>query len=95
MDRQTAFFTTDCFASVRELALACTEPFGEVTSSSPFDATPMGAMSQASFDGRYGNSQTTVRDSGAQDPLRQLRSLVGEQRYGELVEFWNDEWVVE
>lgn len=85
MERQTAYFATDCFANLRELAVACTEPPTEPTSSSP----SFGAG------GQFGNIGTASQGHGAEEGLRQLRALVGEQRYTELVEFWLDEWVVE
>jgi hypothetical protein len=94
MDRQTAYFATDCFANLRELAEACTEPAAESTSSSP---SFMGgnSFSQSSVGGQGGYVGTASQGPGAEESPRQLRSLVGEQRYSELVEFWLDEWVVE
>lgn len=94
MDRQTAYFATDCFADLRELAEACTESTAEPTSSSP---SFMGGISfsQSSARGQGSYMGTVSQGRGATEGLRQLRSLVGEERYSELVEFWLDEWVVE
>jgi hypothetical protein len=94
MDRQTAYFATDCFANLRDLAEACTQPAAEPTSSSP---SLMGGISfsQSSARGQGSYTGTASQGRGATEGLRQLRSLVGEERYSELVEFWLDEWVVE
>ena len=95
MERQTAYFATDCFANLRDLAVACTEPTTEPTWSPPsFDAAGS-AFSPSSAGGQFGNIGTASRGRGTEEGLRQLRALVGEQRYTELVEFWLDEWVVE
>ena len=95
MERQTAYFATDCFANLRELAVACTEPPTEPTSSSPSFGTGGSGFSPSSAGGQFGNIGTASRGRGTEEGLRQLRALVGEQRYTELVEFWLDEWVVE
>lgn len=95
MDRQTAYFATDCFADLRELATACTEPAAESTSSSPSYGMGANSFSQSSVGGHGGYMESVSQGRGAGDALRQLRTLVGEQRYSELVEFWLDEWVVE
>lgn len=94
MDRETAYFTTDCFDSLQDLAVAsCTAPAAEPTSSSPsFGA---GELSQSSSMGHQGHLGHASQETRAEERLRQLRGLLGEQRYGELVEFWLDEWVVE
>jgi hypothetical protein len=94
MDRATAYFATDCFHDLRDLAVAsCTEPAAESTSSSP--SFGVGEMSQSCFAGHHGRHGFASQRYNAGEGLRQLRGLVGEQRYGELVEFWLDEWVVE
>lgn len=95
MDRQTAYFATDCFAGLRELAEACTEPAAEPTLSSPSFDMGETVFSQSSAGGHGGYVRTATQGPDAGEGLRQLRSLVGEQRYSELVEFWLDEWVVE
>lgn len=95
MDRQTAYFATDCFANLRELAVACTEPPTGPTSSSPPFGTGGSAFSQSNAGGQFDNMGIGSQRRGAEEGLRQLRGLVGEQRYTELVEFWLDEWVVE
>lgn len=95
MDRQTAYFATDCFADLRELAIACTEPAKELTSSSPSFGMGGLAFSQPSAGGHHGYMGSSSQGLGAEESLRQLRGLVGEQRYMELAEFWLDEWVVE
>jgi hypothetical protein len=93
MDRQTAYFATDCFADLRELATACTEPAAESTSSSP--SYGMGANTQSCVEEVHGYTGTASQEYRAEDGLRQLRGLVGERRYSELVDFWLDEWVAE
>jgi hypothetical protein len=94
MDRQTAYFATDCFANLRELAEACTEPTTEPTSSSPsFMSGESFSQSSAGGYGGYTGTASQERDVG--EGLRQLRSIVAEEKYNELVEFWLDEWVVE
>jgi hypothetical protein len=95
MDRQTAYFATDCFANLRELAEACTKPAAEPSSSSPSFGIGGSALSQSSVGGQLGYIGTASQGRGTEGGLRQLRSLVGEERYNELVEFWLDEWVVE
>lgn len=95
MDRQTAYFATDCFADLRELAKACTQPPTEPASSSPSYEFGGSAFSQSSVGGQLGCTRIASQGRGSEEGLRQLRSLVGEERYNELVEFWLDEWVVE
>jgi hypothetical protein len=95
LDRQTAYFATDCFTSLRELAVACTEPEAEQTSSSPSFGIAGNTFSQSSAGGHNGYMGTTSQGRGAEEKLGELHSLIGEQRYTELVEFWLDEWVVE
>lgn len=88
MDRQTAFFATDCFANLKELAAACTERVAPLSSSSPVL--------------RYGSGSECHRfsaglgmGSGVQGKMEQLSSLVGDEKCRELVDFWTDEWVVD
>lgn len=95
MERQTSYFATDCFANLRELAVACTEPTTELNLSSPSFGADGSAFSQFSAGGQLVNIGTASQGRGAEEGLRQLRDLVGEQRYTELVEFWLDEWVVD
>jgi hypothetical protein len=95
MDRQTAYFATDCFTSLRDLAVVCTEPVVEPTSSSPSFGADGGASSQSGFAGYPGHTGHARREHDAAERLRQLRDLVGEQRYAELVEFWLEEWTME
>jgi hypothetical protein len=95
MDRQTAFFATDCFTSLRDLAMVCTEPVAEPTSSSPSFGADRGASSQSGFAGYHGHLGNTRQEHDAAERLRQLHELVGEQRYTELVEFWLEEWTVD
>ena len=95
MDRQTAYFATDCFADLRQLAEACTEPAAEPTSSSSSFGMGGDSFSQSSTGGQLGYMGAASQGHGAEEGLRHLRGLVGEERYAELVEFWLDEWVVE
>lgn len=95
MDRQTAYFATDCFASLRDLAVACTEPAAEPTSSSPSFGVSEGTISQSSFAGHHDHFASGSQAHGGEEGLRQLQGLVGEERYGELIDFWLEEWVVE
>jgi hypothetical protein len=95
MDRQTAYFATDCFTSLRDLAVVCTEPVAEPTSSSPSFGADRGAASQSGFAGHHGHQVHAYQGHDAAERLRQLRDLVGEQRYAELVEFWLEEWTVD
>ncbi|KAM0700287.1 hypothetical protein Q7P35_012007 [Cladosporium inversicolor] len=95
MDRETAYFATDCVADLRELAIACTGPTTEPSSSSPSFGIGGSAYSQSSADGRLAYMGAASLGRGVEEGMRHLRSLVGEQRYSELVEFWLDEWVVE
>jgi hypothetical protein len=95
MDRQTAYFATDCFTGLRDLAITCTEPAVELTSSSPSFGADRGAASQSGFVGYHGHLGHACREHDAAERLRQLRDLVGEQRYTELVEFWLEEWTVD
>jgi hypothetical protein len=94
-DRQTAYFATDCFTSLRDLAMVCTEPVAEPTSSSPSFCADRGAASQAGFAGYHGHLLHAHREHDAAERLRQLRELIGEQPYAELVEFWLEEWTVD
>lgn len=91
MERQTAYFATDCFDNLNELAMACTEPEAELTSSSP----SLRASGASAFQSDFGQIRRTSQASGTGEESRRLRDLVGEQRYRELVDFWLDEWVVE
>jgi hypothetical protein len=88
MDRGTLFFVTDCFANLRELAVACTEP--------GLDLRGLLEGSSDGFDGaqglRYEGGEGRV---AATERLRELRGLIGAERFGEVTEFWGDEWVVE
>lgn len=95
MDRQTSYFATDCFAGLRELAESCTDPTAETTSSSPSFDMGGDLFAPSSNEGQRDYIGTGPQKRGAEEGLRQIRGLVGEQRYGELVEFWLDEWVVE
>jgi hypothetical protein len=95
MDRQTAYFATDCFTDMRDLAVVCTEPVAEPTSSSPSFGADRGAASQSGIAGCHGHLGHAHREHDAAERLRQLRELVGEQRYTELVEFWLEEWTVD
>jgi hypothetical protein len=95
MDRQTAYFATDCFTSLRDLAVTCTEPVAEPTSSSPSFGAYRGAASHSGFAGHHGHLGHAYREHDAAERLRQLRELVGEQRHAELVEFWLEEWTVD
>jgi hypothetical protein len=95
MDRQTAYFATDCFTSLRDLAVTCTEPVAEPTSSSPSFGAYRGAASYSGFAGHHGHLGHAYREHDAAERLRQLRELVGEQRHAELVEFWLEEWTVD
>jgi hypothetical protein len=95
MDRQTAYFATDCFTSLRDLAVTCTEPVAEPTSSSPSFGADRGAASQSGFAGYRDHLGHAHREHDAAERLRQLRELVGEQRYADLVEFWLEEWTVD
>lgn len=88
MDRQTAYFATDCFANLRELAATCTEPALSKGSSSP--------ASQSGFGRGQGlHAGHTAMNANAQSKLEQLRALVGEERCREMAEFWVEEWVVD
>lgn len=95
MDRQTSYFATDCFADLRELAVTCTEPAAELTSTLPSFDMGGNSFSQSSAGEQGGYVGTASQRHGTEAGLRQLRGLVGEERYPELVEFWLDEWVVE
>jgi hypothetical protein len=95
MDRQTAYFATDCFTGLRDLAFTCTEPVAEPTSSSPSFGADRGAASQSGFAGHHGHQSHAHQGHDAAERLRQLHDLVGEQRYAELVEFWLEEWTVD
>jgi hypothetical protein len=95
MDRQTANFATDCFTSLRDLAVGCTEPVVEPTSSSPSFGAGRGAASQSGFAGYHGQLGHARREYNVAERLKQLRDLVGEQRYAELVEFWLEEWTMD
>ena len=95
MDRQTAYFATDCFTDLRKLAEACTETSIEPTSSSPSFGMGGNVFSQSGAGVPHGYAGASAEGCGAEEGLRQLRGLVGEQKYSELVEFWLDEWVVE
>ena len=83
MNRETLFFVTDCFASLRELAMACTEPGVDVSGllggSDGFDVL------------HSGSGQARV----ATERLRELRDLVGGENFREIVDFWADEWIIE
>jgi hypothetical protein len=95
MDRQTAYFATDCFTSLRDLAVVCTELVVEPTSSSPSFGAGRGTSSQSGLTGHHGHLGYAYQGHDAAERLRQIRDLVGEQLYAELVEFWLEEWTVD
>jgi hypothetical protein len=95
MDRQTAYFATDCFTSLRDLAVTCTEPAVELTSSSPSFGPDRRVASQSGFARYHGHLGHAHQGHDAEERLRQLCDFVGEQRYAELVEFWLEEWTVD
>lgn len=94
MDRQTAYFVTDCKESLRELATICALSLN--SSGSHSDGSLLGA-SKASGLNRDGSSdsQGIGYDLRAMDHLRTLRDLVGDDRCREIVDFFGREWVVE
>jgi hypothetical protein len=87
MDRETLFFVTDCFANLRELAMACTEPGVDL----------QGLLEGGSdgFDGAQGLRSSSGDGRVATERLRELRGLVGAEKFREITDFWADEWVVE
>jgi hypothetical protein len=87
MDRETLFFVTDCFTSLRELAMACTEP--------GVDLRGLLDVSSDGFDGAQGLLSSSGEGRVAAERLRELRGLVCGERFSEIADFWADEWVVE
>jgi hypothetical protein len=87
MDRETLFFVTDCFANLRELAMASTEP--------GVDLQGLLEASSDGFDGAQGLRSSSGEGRVATERLRELRSLVGAEKFREITDFWADEWVVE
>jgi hypothetical protein len=84
MDRETVYFATDCFANLRELAMACTE--------SGVDLQGLLEGASGGFEGfASGGGEVRV----ATERLRELRDLVGGEMFREITDFWADEWVVE
>jgi hypothetical protein len=85
MDQETVYFVTDCFANLRELAVTSTEPEvdlqGLLEGSDGFEGLQSGR----------GDGRTAT----ATERLRELRDLVGWERFKEIVDFWSDEWVAE
>lgn len=83
MDRETLFFVTDCFANLRELANACTEPGVDLRGLLLLlgDEDELGVGS--------GKGRVAI------EKLRELRDLVGRKRFMEITDFWADEWVIE
>ena len=85
MIRETLFFVTDCFANLRELAMACTEPGVELQGL---------VEGSVGFEGwRSGGGEGRV--ATATERLVELRGLIGWERFKEIADFWADEWVVE
>ena len=83
MDRETVYFATDCFANLREMAMACTEPGVDLS----------GLLgSPAGFEGLR---PAAGQGRAATERLRELRDLVGEEKFWEIVDFWADEWTVD
>ena len=85
MNRETLFFVTDCFANLRELAMASTEPGVDL----------QGLLEGSDgFEGlRSGGGEGRV--ATATERLVQLRDLIGWERFKEIADFWADEWVAE
>jgi hypothetical protein len=85
LDRETVYSVTDCFANLRELAMACTEPGADLRglqqSSDGFE--------ELRSEGGHGKVAT------ATERLRELRDLTGGQKFNEISDFWAEEWVVE
>ena len=85
MIRETLFFVTDCFANLRELAMACTEPGVELQGL---------VEGSVGFEGwRSGGGEGRV--ATATERLVELRGLIGWERFKEIADFLADEWVVE
>jgi hypothetical protein len=85
MDRETVYFVTDCFSNLRELAMTCTEP-GVDLEGLLGGSDGLEGLRSGGGDGRV---------AGATERLRELRDLVGWERFKEIVDFWSDEWVIE
>nr|OQO30578.1 hypothetical protein B0A51_01204 [Rachicladosporium sp. CCFEE 5018] len=81
MDQHSAFRTTDVFSSVPALAQALSNRH-EVA------ALRESSSPALTIPGLLGYRDDSVR-------LRELRSIVGEVEFANLVDFWAEEWVVE
>lgn len=95
MPHQTAFYLSDLFSSLRELAAACTAVSSAPKPSSP-SSRGAGFSSQiTSTQGSGLGFNTTLSDDGAVTKLKRLRDLIGDKECADIVDFWKEEWVME
>lgn len=93
MSQQTAYILSDLFPSLRDLATACTSVTSAPNSSSP---SARAASSQTNDFYDLGLSMgPQSSDSTANNKLKRLRDLVGDQECRDVVDFWKEEFVLE
>ncbi|KAK4565493.1 hypothetical protein LTR86_004110 [Recurvomyces mirabilis] len=101
MPQQTAYYLSDLFVNLKDLASACSSITSAPSSSSP-SARAAGANSMLSSQDRnqaemydaYGNMPTSS-ESTEHAKLKQLRDLLGEQQCRAIVDFWQEEYVMD
>ncbi|KAK5108851.1 hypothetical protein LTR62_007741 [Meristemomyces frigidus] len=96
MTQRTAYYISDLFVNLRELAWACSSVSSVPNSSSP------SARAAGARDGLLSSQDTLMLDTRALMPelaaaskLKQLRDLVGEEQCRAVVEFWREEYVLQ
>ena len=92
MAEQTAYFLSDIFVDLNDLASACL-----IISSVPSSSSPS-ARAAAFHSSRLSEFEsmmnTEISDSSAAAKLKRLRDLAGEQECQDIIDFWKDEWLI-
>ena len=92
MSQQTMYILSDLFPTLSDLATVCLSSTSAPNSSSP-SVRAAGMISKANGTGLVTSTQSSDVDTSSK--LKQLRALVGEQQFQDIVDFWMEEWTVD
>ena len=95
MYQQTAFILSDLFPNLQELAKACTSVSSAPNSSSPSVRAVGGSFQVIGAQGSGLEMSMQYSDDRAASNMKQLRDLVGEQEFADIVDFWSEEYTVD
>ncbi|KAK3675696.1 hypothetical protein LTR78_004337 [Recurvomyces mirabilis] len=101
MPQQTAYYLSDLFANLKDLASACSSITSAPNSSSPSARTAGTNRMLSSQDRNHGEifdadeNMPISSESTEHAKLKQLRDLVGEQQCRAIVDFWQEEYVMD